>query len=261
MKVRICFVLCILCSAATLFAREPILMKWRVETVQREALVFLPSTPAETKAPVIFAFHGHGGNMRFAARGMHFHDQWPEAIVVYMQGLPTPGLIVDRKGVRPGWQRDAGEQNDRDLKFFDQVLASLREKYAMDERRIYASGFSNGGLFTYLLWAERPNVFAGFAPGGAVILPSVHLTRARACLHYGGKNDRLARFAKQEQTIDEVRKLNKCGEGKSCGEYCTLYPSELQTPVMTYIHPAGHLYPPPVTALIVKFFQEHPRGS
>ena len=33
--------------------------------------------------------------MYFAARGMAFHNVWPEAIVVYMQGLNTPGRLTD----------------------------------------------------------------------------------------------------------------------------------------------------------------------
>lgn len=43
--------------------------------------------------------------------------------------------------------------------------------------------------------------------------------------------------------------------------YCTLYPSASGTPVETFILPGGHLYPPPVAALIVKFFRENPRRS
>jgi hypothetical protein len=31
--------------------------------------------------------------------------------------------------------------------------------------------------------------------------------------------------------------------------------------VATFIHPFGHIYPPQVTPLIVKFFQENPRRS
>lgn len=259
MKLLIAIFLC-LCSSV--FAREPVLTKWTVEGTEREALVFAPSASSNAKAPVILAFHGHGGNMRFAARGMHFQDAWPEAFVVYLQGLPTSGIVLDQKGVKPGWQHDAGQMNDRDLKFVDAVLATLHEKYSVDERRIYATGFSNGGLFTYLLWAQRPNVFAAFAPGGAVILPSVRVTQPRPALHFGGERDRLARFAKQQQTIDQVRQLNGCAtRGESCGTYCTLYPSATGTPVETFIHPGGHLYPPPVTAVIVRFFQEHPRRS
>jgi hypothetical protein len=115
-------------------------------------------------------------------------------------------------------------------------------------------------LFTYLLWSQRPNVFAAFAPGGAVILPSVRVTQPRPALHFGGERDRLARFAKQQETIEQIRKLNGCAaRGESCGTYCTLYPSSTGTPVETFIHPSGHFYPPPITEKIVKFFQEHPR--
>src|SRR3981189_1436396 len=143
-----------LCLCSTVFAREPALVKWTVEGTQREALVFAPEAASKAKAPVILAFHGHGGNMRFAARGMHFQDAWTEAGVVYLQGLPTAGFILDQKGVRPGWQHDAGQLNDRDLKFVDAVVATLREKYSVDERRVYATGFSNGRLFHYLLWTH-----------------------------------------------------------------------------------------------------------
>jgi len=242
------------------FAAEPTPTKWTVDGVQREALVFLPSTSSKAKPPVIFAFHGHGGNMQFAARGMAFQNFWPEAIVVYPQGLPTPGIIMDQKGEKPGWQREAGQEHDRDLKFVDAILATLREKYSVDEARVYATGFSNGGLFTYLLLSQRPNLFAAFAPGGAVLLPSVPLTEARPVFHYGGEKDRLARFTKQQATIEQLRKFNVCaGEGESCGTNCTLYPSSKGAPVRTFIHPFGHIYPPAVTPLIVKFFQEHRR--
>ena len=160
MKLLASLILAIVGASSAAFAAEPAPTKWTVDAVQREALVFLPSTSGKTKPPVIFAFHGHGGNMHFAARGMAFQNFWPEAIVVYPQGLPTPGLLLDEKGERPGWQREPGSQQDRDLKFVDAILATLREKYSVDERRIYATGFSNGGLFTYLLWAARGNASA-----------------------------------------------------------------------------------------------------
>jgi polyhydroxybutyrate depolymerase len=168
---------------------------------------------------------------------------------------------MDREGKKPGWQRESGQENDRDLKFVDAILKTLREKYSFDESRVYATGFSNGGLFTYLLLSQRPNVFAAFAPGGAVLLPQVPLTQPRPVLHYGGKSDRLAKFEKQEATIEQLRSFNGCANaGEPCGSNCTIYNSSKNAPVATFIHPLGHLYPPQVTPLIVKFFQEHPRG-
>lgn len=231
-----------------------------VDGVEREALVYLPSTSSKGKAPVIFAFHGHGGNMHFAAGGMAFQNSWPEAIVVYPQGLPTPGIVLDHEGKKAGWQDFAGQENNRDLKLVDAMLKTLREKYSIDDSRIYATGFSNGGLFSYLLLSQRPNVFAAFAPGGAVLLPQNSLSVARPVFHYGGRSDRLAKFEKQQATIEQLRKFNGCvDEGESCGENCTVYNSTRGAPVATFVHPYGHLYPPAVTPLIVKFFQDHPR--
>jgi hypothetical protein len=40
--------------------------------------------------------------MYFAARGTAFQNSWPEAIVVYPQGLPIRGIVVDLEGKKPG---------------------------------------------------------------------------------------------------------------------------------------------------------------
>ena len=87
-----------------------------------------------------------------------------------MQGLNTPGALTDTEGKKPGWQKTFGDQDDRDLKFFDAVLATLKKDYKVDEKRIYATGHSNGGGFTYLLWAARGEVFAAVAPCAAAAL-------------------------------------------------------------------------------------------
>jgi polyhydroxybutyrate depolymerase len=247
---------------ATSFSAEPTATKWTVDGVQREALVFPPTKPSK-KAPVVFAFHGHGGNMHFAARGMAFQNFWPEAIIVYPQGLPAPTLFPEQeKRLRPGWQRDPGALGDRDLKLVDTILRTLHDQYAIDDRRIYATGFSNGGFFTYLLWAERADVFAAFAPGSSTLLPTVRPTQPRPILHYGGEKDKLVPIQEQRRAIDFARQLNGCSEhAKSCGDNCTHYSSVKQAPVEAFIHPYGHIYPPPVSAEIIRFFRNHPRSS
>lgn len=45
-----------------------------------------------------------------------------------------------------------------------ELLAILKEKYNVDESRIYASGFSMGGCKTWDLYQEYPQVFAGLSP-------------------------------------------------------------------------------------------------
>src|SRR5437763_6193099 len=97
---------------------------WDVDGVRREAIVYAPTAKGAGKLPLIFDFHGHGGTHRNAARGHHFHETWPEALVVYPQGLNTPGKLTDPEGKKPGWQSGPGGQKDRDLHFVDAMLTS-----------------------------------------------------------------------------------------------------------------------------------------
>lgn len=232
--------------------------QWKIEGTTREALLYVPAAARTTPSPVIFAFHGHGGNRNQAAKKFDYQKHWPQAIVVYMQGLKTPGMLTDPEGKRPGWQKTFGDQNDRDLKFFDAVLATLKKDYKVDERRIYSTGHSNGGGFTYLLWAARGDIFAAVAPCAAAARPDFreHI-KPKPVLHMAGENDPLVKFAWQKLTIDAIRKINGCGEGQPWGEHCTLYPSKSGTPVVTYIHAGGHELPDNVLPIIVKFFKEN----
>ena len=236
-------------------ATEPERREWTVDGVVREALVCAPPQALSNAVPVVFVFHGHGGNMSHMARSFHVHTLWPEALVVYMQGLPTPGRLTDPEGKKAGWQNASGTYGDRDLKFFDAVLDTLRTQYKVDEKHVYATGHSNGGGFTYLLWAARPYAFDAFAPCAAVSLQIALLT-PKPVLHVAGEKDNLVKFVWQQKTIEAVRKLNQCGAGKSWGTNATLYASSTGAPVIALIHPGGHELPPEALPSVVRFFRE-----
>ncbi len=233
--------------------------EWKVDGIVREGLVYVPAQAKTNATPVVFAFHGHGGSMRNAARSFGYHALWPEAIVVYLQGLNTPGRLTDPDGKKPGWQSGIGDQGDRDLEFFDTVLASLQREARVDDKRIYATGHSNGGSFTYLLWAARGERFAALAPSGCAAPRLLTRLKPKPVLHVAGENDPLVKFSWQKQTMDAVRKLNQCGEGQPWeGEKgCTIYPSKLGAPLVTFIHPGAHQFPAAAPAVIVKFFKQH----
>lgn len=247
-----------LLSGLAMAAEEPTRREWTVEGQAREGLVYVPTAAKSTPSPMVFAFHGHGGTMRGAVNTFAMHKHWPEAIIVYLQGLNTPGRLTDPEGKKPGWQHSAGEQGDRDLKFFDAVLASLKADYRVDDKRIYSTGHSNGGGFTYLLWAARGDVFAAMAPSSAAATRQQKDLKPKPVLHIAGENDPLVLFSWQKQTMDELRKLNGCEEtGTNWGKHCTLYSSKQGTPVITCIHPGTHKYLEDAPSLTVKFFKEY----
>lgn len=235
--------------------------KWTVDGEAREALVIPPSKPGDGPVPVVLVFHGHGGTMRnMAAKG--FQTQWPEALVVCPQGLPTASGR-DPEGKRSGWQPGPGENKDRDLKFVDAILKTLREQYRVDDRRIYATGHSNGGALTYLLWGTRGKEFAAIAPSaaGAAVLRRTKDLPPMPVLHVAGEKDPIVPFTGQQRTMAAVRLKNGCeAEGREwarAGKLVgTVYPSKGGTPFVSVIHPGTHAYPDEAPGLIVKFFKE-----
>jgi len=230
---------------------------FKVDGIAREALAYIPSTAKEKPTPAVFVFHGHGGTASAIARRLPIKRHWPEAISIYMQGLNTPGRLTDPQGKVPGWQKTSGEEQDRDLKFFDAVLTRLEQDYKLDKKRVFATGHSNGGAFTYLLWAERGDTFAAVAPCAGFALGSMLKLKPKPMLHIAGENDPLVKFEWQERAIEAVRKLNGCdAEGKPWADHCTLYPSSSGTPVVAFIHPGKHEVPAQAPALIAKFFKE-----
>lgn len=234
---------------------------WIVDGVEREALVSLPAQKGPAAAPLVFVFHGHGGAMAQAARSFHVHALWPEALVVYPQGLPTPGKLTDPAGKRAGWQAQAGAQSDRDLKFFDAMLADLRKTQRVDEKRIYATGHSNGGAFTYQLWAERAAVFAAVAPSAALYVPGAGKLTPKSVLHVGSPDDELVKFSWQERMIERVFAVNGAGARDPAATDYRLYPGKEGMDVALLIHPGGHRFSPEAPARIVEFFQAHARSA
>jgi polyhydroxybutyrate depolymerase len=260
--------ICLAWLASLLFLWSPIVartsaalapLRITVDGANREAMIYIPSGPTNG-LPVVFVFHGHGGTARHAARTFGLHDVWREAIVIYPQGLPTPGQLTDAEGRRAGWQGAKGRQDDRDLKFFDALLATVKAKYPVDSKRVYATGHSNGGGFTYLLWAERGESLAAVAPSAAAA-PFAAQLQPKPALHLGGRNDPLVKFAWQERTMETVRQINGCErEGQPWKRLGTIYSSTKGAPLVTVIHSGGHELNRDAGRIIATFFQAFPAG-
>lgn len=231
--------------------REEITVK--VDDVDRTALVIAPENAAKVEAPLVLAFHGHGGNSRQAARSFDVSKHWPAAIVVYPQGLNTV-TKNDPKGERPGWQNVRSLNGDRDLKFVDAVVAQIRRRFKVNGRQIFAIGHSNGGGFTYLLMRERSKLFAGYGPSAAN--GGVGSGPAKPVFHMAGRNDPLVAFNLQQKTMDGLfAKSSLTGTKEEWSKACTYYPSKSGTPVATYITDVRHQFQQDAMPFMVRFFK------
>lgn len=156
-----------------------------------------PSRPT----PVVLAFHGFGSNEKEMGVLTHLSEESDAQgfLVVYARGLAAADLGQEpdpsfgaagawNAGVCCGPARDA--QVD-DVGFVDTLLAELDTQVCLDTKRVYATGFSNGGFFSYRLACERSGQFAAIAPvAGVEGATPCSPTRPVPVMHFHGSEDR-----------------------------------------------------------------------
>lgn len=245
----------ILAIASSVWAQNPQTMEWTVNGVVRKALVYLPKDASKKPTPIIFAYHGHGGTMANMYNTRRFDKLWPEAIFICPQGLNTPGALTDPEGKATGWAMEVTDSN-KDIQFFDAILTTIKTDYKVDMKKIFITGHSNGGGFTYLLWALRGDVFAAVAPTASVAGRSITKLKPKPAFHLVGETDPLVKPLWQKLTYNQVMKLNNCSlTGEKIDQFTTRYPSKTGYPFVLFSHPGGHQYPAGANEAIIAFFK------
>jgi polyhydroxybutyrate depolymerase len=116
----------------------------------------------EAGAALIVVLHGAGmsGLEMREATGRGFERvEAPEGVVVaYPDGYERTWNDCRSEAPYPAVRRDVD-----DAAFLDSLVAALRDRYALDQDRLYVVGFSNGGGLAYRLAREDPQGWAGFA--------------------------------------------------------------------------------------------------
>ena len=238
---------------------------WTVDGVKRTALVRVP-TGVSGPLAVVFGWHGHGGRSTHSAGRWGYAEIDTASILVFPQGLPTVSPLVDKEGRMPGWQTSVTSEGGRDIKLFDAILADLKKQHAVDDRRIYSMGHSNGAAFSYLLWQARPEVLAAIGSVAGSLRGDGKPPSSLPVIHVAGENDPLVKFTWQQATFAAVKRFNGCAdEGKAWAKEgvldATIYASSKGAPLVTAIHSGGHEYAKGSTELIVRFFKENPKPA
>ncbi len=119
----------------------------------------------QKKYPLVLVFHGGLGNPDLIAQQTQFSSKADSEgfIVVYPYGTGS----FDKKLLT--WNTwnccgYANKKNINDVDFINAVLNEIKTKYNIDEKRIFATGISNGGMMCYLLACELSEQFAAVAP-------------------------------------------------------------------------------------------------
>lgn len=113
----------------------------------------------KSPVPLVFCFHGGGGNAEVASRmGFSPIADEEEFIVVYPEGLNKHWN--DGRKSRKFAEQDAEVD---DVAFVLALLEKIRNQFRIDSNRVYATGASNGGFFSHRLAIEASDKFAAAA--------------------------------------------------------------------------------------------------
>ncbi len=206
------------------WSQDPIgeTVKLQSNGLQRDYLVHVPKSYDGIKPlPVVFDLHGWTIN----PKAQLAKTKWTEKgdsegfIVVAPNGLDGQDQSWNVKGVCCG---DAKTAMLDDVRFVRDIVAKLKTDLCVDEKRIYASGHSNGAAMTLLLGCEAADLFAAVAPVcGATLQPTecrpsrpiaVAMTRSLndQAVVYDGKTDASGYWQSAADDLALWRGLNHC---------------------------------------------------
>lgn len=253
MKKSVSFLL-LICS---FFVFSQVSENYIIDGVSRRAIIYEPSIKSD-KVPVVFVFHGHGGNADFASRRINIQDYYKDAVVIFMEGLSgrkVPG--IDPNGTMNGWQIFTDDLKGRDVKFFDKVFTEIHKSYSIDDTRIYLVGHSNGARFVNVLWKEGGDritaICSASAQGGNMISGAIPIS----VWMYMGKSDRIVSFESQENSVPIVKaNLGITTEGKTDNDK-TIFQGKNKTELVLQQSNAGHEFPKQSLPEITDFFRRH----
>jgi polyhydroxybutyrate depolymerase len=246
---------------------ENLLETMTVDGLTRTALV----SPGHTTVnpPLVFVFHGFGGYASSMESLTKIHQLWPEATVVYPQGLDVVKPSIQYWA--PGWPdypdeyktaNAINQYHDRDIHFIDELLLLMRTKYQIDSNRVYATGFSNGATFSYLLYTQRPTLFAAFAglAGPATFLNYAYVSRP--LLTINGTNDAYVPANLAATMKSEFMRVNQCSNTATSWQFNSAYSIYQPAipagePLIWYQPNSGHTWIAGASEAIVAFFKEH----
>jgi polyhydroxybutyrate depolymerase len=238
-----------------------------------------PGYDAQKEVAVVIALHGYTQNIDDIMNITHFAEAVDKRgmIVVFPRGKAPLGV--------PGWNAGtccgtAQAQGTPDVQFIRDMVAQLEKDYCIDPKRIFVSGFSNGGMLSHRLACEFSERIAAIgAVSGTMAIDPCIPKRFVPVLHIHGTSDIVVPYSNPitaqtvSKTIDGWVARNFCQPEKSVvytkgSASCELYASCNADVELCTIDGGGHEWPAggssmgigdlPASEYILDFFEAHP---
>jgi polyhydroxybutyrate depolymerase len=178
----------------------------------RRFLLVLPEEQPATPMPLVLNFHGlfESPQLQQLLTRMDAATRSRGWALAYPHGV---GLSWNA-GVCCGRAKD--EQRD-DVQFVRELVAQLGRELCLDLRRVYATGISNGGFFSYRLACEAGDLIAAAAPVAALDPLACTPRRPVPVLAINGTGDFIVPFGggllgmpSAQESFSRWRARNRC---------------------------------------------------
>jgi polyhydroxybutyrate depolymerase len=228
-----------------------------------------PSYSAAKPMPMVFSLHGGGGNMNYQADDNYYGQVTKADQAGYVAVFPN-GYSRFKGGQLATWNAgnccgQARDQGVDDVGFIREIVQRLSAEPGIDAKRIFANGISNGGMMSYRLACDMPEVFKAIAsvagtdntksctPKAPVSILHIHARDDELELFEGGsgrKSDKVTAFVSVPDSTAKWVRLNGCNATpkrvfENAGAYCDAYsPCRSGVEVKLCVTPTGgHSWP------------------
>lgn len=181
--------------------------------VERTYFLNVPKNLNQNKLmPLVFMLHGHGQEA-YVMREVTNFDYYSERynfIMVYPQAIDRCWNCGD----------NACHRTIDDAAFLHDLIDEIAQSYPIDKSRVYSTGYSQGGLLSYILAIEYPESFSAVAPNAAFCdIDRMHPDQAGvSIMHFHYLDDNNIRYSGDpnglfegvEEGIEKWVNINKC---------------------------------------------------
>lgn len=195
------------CLISSVFA-APVSENIMVGSTSRNMLTHVPSG-LEKDSPLFISLHGMNQDAPYQQGMAHWEDIADTARFA----------VVYPNGINKSWDLSG----NRDIDFVLAIIDTMYNRHQIDRNRVYLSGFSMGGMFTYHAMGRIADKIAAFAPvsgypmGGSAFQSS----RPIPIIHTHGTSDDVVGYSGVAKIVEGWRKRNNC---PSQGVTTTPYP-------------------------------------
>ena len=154
----------------------------------REAVVYVPHSAIDSAAPMVLNFHGYGGRAAWHMEDADMRSLADEEgfVLVYPQGTDLSGGAHWNAAPSGGDNKSTAD----DLGFIESLVDAVEMAHTINSYRIYAVGYSNGGMFAYYLACERSDLIAAAgAVSGTMLDGSCEGSEPISIIHIHGTAD------------------------------------------------------------------------